>query len=313
MNENPLLSICCLVYNHEKYLEQCLEGLLMQQTDFDFEILVHDDASKDRSQSIIRDYSQKYPSLFKTILQTENQFSKGRRILPILFQRVQGKYIALCEGDDYWTDPLKLQKQVDYLEKNEDCYMCTHASYWDIKGELLPGGCQYEDERDLTTEEVIRNGGLYLATASLLFRRELLDSRPQWMKKADIGDFPLQIHGSVRGKLHYFPQRMCVYRYQAPGSWTFNIRNTGINTKHMSTEVAWLKSFDEETNHQYSEAVYSHLLPFCRELYHSKQLSLIDYLRALKNSQPRFFILFLFQKFFMRLKTFFKHIFGIKQ
>ncbi|MBR0500097.1 MAG: glycosyltransferase [Bacteroidales bacterium] len=307
----PLVSICCVVYNHEKFLKQCLEGFLMQQTEFDFEIIVHDDASKDRSQSIIRDYCQQYPALFRAILQTENQFSQGRRILPILLQNARGKYFALCEGDDYWTDPLKLQKQVDYMEKHDDCYMSTHASFWEVDGNLVTRGCQYEDERDLTTDEVIRNGGLYLATASLIFRRELLDSKPQWMKKADIGDYPLQIWGSVRGKLHYFPQQMCVYRYQVPGSWTDNLRKTGINTQHLLTEVAWLKSFDEETKHQYSEAVYSHLLPFCRELYYSKQISVFEYLRALRKSQPHSFLLFLFQKFFTRLGAFFKRLFGI--
>lgn len=313
MNEiNPLVSICCIVFNHEKFIKQCLEGFLMQQTDFSFEIIVHDDASTDQSQAIIQDYCQKYPSLFKTILQTENQYSKGRRILPILFQNARGNYIALCEGDDYWTDPYKLQKQVDYMEKNADCYLCTHASYWEIDGELSSNGCQYEEERDLSTDEIIRNGGLYLATASLLFRTELLSNRPQWMRKADVGDYPLLILGSIRGRLHFLPQKMCVYRYQVPGSWTYNLRNTGINTKHLRTEIAWMELFDDETDHQYSEAVYCHLLPFYRELYYSRQLSLLYYLRALRKSQPRSFIKYLFQKSFGRLKASLKRLFGIQ-
>lgn len=310
---NITVSVITLVYNHEHYLRKCIDGILSQKTDFKIELLIHDDASTDRSANIIKEYEACYPDLLKPIYQTENQFSKGVSIgATYIYPRVQSKYIALCEGDDYWTDPYKLQKQVDYMEKNADCYLCTHASYWEIDGELSSNGCQYEEERDLSTDEIIRNGGLYLATASLLFRRELLSNRPQWMRKADVGDYPLLILGSIRGRLHFLPQKMCVYRYQVPGSWTYNLRNTGINTKHLRTEIAWMELFDDETDHQYSAAVYCHLLPFYRELYYSRQLSLLNYLRALRKSQPRSFIKYLFQKSFGRLKASLKRLFGIQ-
>jgi glycosyltransferase involved in cell wall biosynthesis len=124
-----LVSICCLSYNHEPYIKECLEGFLKQKTDFDFEILIHDDASTDNTQSIIKEYEVKYPEIIKPICQTENQWSQGinpsRRFN---YSRVQGKYIAMCEGDDYWTDPSKLQKQVDFLEKNEDYAVVYHNS-----------------------------------------------------------------------------------------------------------------------------------------------------------------------------------------
>ena len=108
MKNNPLLSICCVTYNHESFISQCLDGFLMQQTDFPFEILIHDDASADGTANIIMEYEAKYPDLIKPIYQTENQFSKGIKIsVTFNFPRAKGKYIALCEGDDYWTDPLK--------------------------------------------------------------------------------------------------------------------------------------------------------------------------------------------------------------
>ena len=111
MNGSITVSICCLTYNHEKYIRQCLDGLIMQKTEFDFEILVHDDASSDATQSIINEYVVAYPNLIKPILQIRNQYSQGISPLrQILFPLVKGKYVALCEGDDYWTDPLKLQK-----------------------------------------------------------------------------------------------------------------------------------------------------------------------------------------------------------
>lgn len=123
----PFVSICCITYNHEPYIRECLDGFLMQKTDFDFEILIHDDASTDKTADIIREYELKYPEIINPIYQTENQYSKGvRPINKFNFERAQGKYIAMCEGDDYWTDPFKLQKQVDFLEANVDYVLAGH-------------------------------------------------------------------------------------------------------------------------------------------------------------------------------------------
>ncbi len=127
---DPLVSIRCLVYNHEPFLRQCLDGFVMQQTTFPFEAIIHDDASTDGSADIIREYAEKYPDIIKPIYETENQFSKQdgsiRRILNAAMHPAS-KYIAMCEGDDYWTDPHKLQLQVDFLESHPDYYMTCHA------------------------------------------------------------------------------------------------------------------------------------------------------------------------------------------
>lgn len=137
-NKTPLLSICCLAYNHAPYIRQCLDGFMMQKTDFAFEVLIHDDASTDGTADIIREYEAKYPDIIKPIYQTENQYSKGIKISGTYqFPRAKGKYIAMCEGDDYWIDPLKLQKQVDFLEANEDYSLCCHRyKIYDEKSEL---------------------------------------------------------------------------------------------------------------------------------------------------------------------------------
>ncbi|MHA6697197.1 glycosyltransferase family 2 protein [Chryseobacterium sp. A321] len=117
----PLVSICCLAFNHEKYIRECLDGFIKQKCDFEFEILIHDDASTDGTQEIIKEYQLNYPKIVKPILQTENTYSKGiRATIEYNFPRAKGKYIAMCEGDDYWIDPLKLQKQVGFLEENSD-------------------------------------------------------------------------------------------------------------------------------------------------------------------------------------------------
>lgn len=122
-----LVSIKCLVYNHEPYLRQCLDGFVMQKTNFAFEAIVHDDASTDGSAKIIKEYAEKYPDIIKPIYEIENQYSKkDSSLLRIMNEASKGKYIALCEGDDYWTDPYKLQKQVDFLETHPDYVLCSH-------------------------------------------------------------------------------------------------------------------------------------------------------------------------------------------
>src|SRR5690554_6422909 len=124
MEKNALMvSICCQTYNHKDYIVEALESFLMQKTDFPFEVLLRDDASTDGTAEICKEYARKYPDIINLLAYNENQFKKGVRPFPDNVKRAKGKYIALCEGDDYWTDPLKLQKQVDVLEKNDDCIL----------------------------------------------------------------------------------------------------------------------------------------------------------------------------------------------
>ena len=122
----PLLSVRCLCYNHAPYLRQCLDGFVMQQTDFPFEVIIHDDASTDGSQDIIREYAERYPDIIRPIYETENQYGKGK-IFDIINRAMHpdSKYIALCEADDCWTDPHKLQLQVSFLESHPD-YVYRH-------------------------------------------------------------------------------------------------------------------------------------------------------------------------------------------
>ena len=114
----PLVSICCLTYNHEKYIKEALDSFLAQKTNFQFEIVIHDDVSTDQTTNIIKEYQKKFANI-QILLPKENKDSKGEKIYPSLFKEAKGKYIALCDGDDYWIDPLKLQKQFDFMEKTK--------------------------------------------------------------------------------------------------------------------------------------------------------------------------------------------------
>ena len=126
---HPLLSIVCLTYNHAAFIKETLEGFIRQETNFPFEVVVHDDASTDSTAAVIREYAARYPHLIKPIYQRENQYSKGVPFSTRLFAQAGGKYIAYCEGDDYWTDPRKLQIQVDFLEAHRDYVMTYHDAF----------------------------------------------------------------------------------------------------------------------------------------------------------------------------------------
>ncbi len=194
---NVMVSVCVLSYNHERYLRQCLDGIFMQKVSFPIEVRVHDDASTDKSQDIIREYQERYPNVLKPILQSENQYSKGGGILAkFLFPLCEGKYIALCEGDDYWTDPLKLQKQVDFLEGHGDYSMCFHRvgvlGIDDNKFDKF----SYLAERDYSAKEILENWTI--PTASVVFKRYVFEKNPVH----GYGDIFLWLQLAEKGKLY---------------------------------------------------------------------------------------------------------------
>ena len=177
--EIPLVSISCITYNHEPYIVQALNGFLMQKTSFPFEVLVHDDASTDRTADIIREYEKKFPKIIKPIYQKENQYSKGFTAVTATwnFPRAQGKYIALCEGDDYWIDENKLQKQVDFLEKNPEYGMCyTNFNLVSEKSKNIKQKAL--DTKKWNLKNWIISPG-YTCPPSWCFRKELIKKIPK--------------------------------------------------------------------------------------------------------------------------------------
>lgn len=213
---NVIVTIRCIVYNHEPFLRQCLDGFVMQQTNFPFEAIVHDDASTDGSAAIIREYAEKYPDIIKPIIETENQYSKrDGSIRRIMDAHTRGKYVAYCEGDDYWTDPLKLQKQVDFLESHPDYSMCFHKAKV-----IAEGGRDYVnyffrlEEREYKPDEIVPNW--MIPTASIVRRADVYVPTH---KDFRAGDEILRGACIASGRVYCFANEMSVYRLHM-GGWT---------------------------------------------------------------------------------------------
>jgi glycosyltransferase involved in cell wall biosynthesis len=226
----PVVSICCLTYNHILYIRQCLDGFMMQKINFPIEILIYDDASTDGTQGIIREYEKKYPDIIKPIYQKENQYSKGIKVsLVYNYSRAKGKYIALCEGDDYWTDPYKLQKQVDFLESHPDYVMCSHRfNQYIQEKELL----EEEQDKDFKGADYdLKNliGGKWLTqTLTVMYRRSALDLK-RYAAYGMSMDMILFYELLRNGKGYCFPDIMAVYRLHNGGVWS----EVSLNTRRL--------------------------------------------------------------------------------
>ncbi|MBC7388828.1 MAG: glycosyltransferase [Opitutaceae bacterium] len=222
-NSIPLVSICCVTYNHEKYIGKTLDGFISQQTKFHFEVLVHEDASTDGTAGILKEYEIKYPNIFRCVYQTENQFLKQNTLTDLLFQMAKGKYIALCEGDDYWTDPYKLQKQVDFLEANKDYVICFHNTEERYENSEKPSFlyCR-EDQKETSTLEDLLYLSNFIPTCSVIFKNNLFNSFPKWFSDLGMGDWVIHILNSQYGKIKYINEVMGVHRIHSEGVWSKN-------------------------------------------------------------------------------------------
>ena len=228
------VSIICTAYNHERYIRQCLDGFVMQKG-VTFEIIIHDDASTDKTADIIREYENEYPDLFKPIYQTENQYSqhinfRKEYMIPL----ITGKYVALCEGDDFWTDPYKLKKQYDALENNHGCLMCAHKvsvieedgndiGYTcprnDINASILPVGyiCEnYDNAKYIHTSSFFFNSSIY---------KEYILNTPLFRQVAPVGDIPLLLYFTSLANIYYYNEIMSDYRFMSVGSWSYRNQN----------------------------------------------------------------------------------------
>ena len=221
--DTPLVSIITLAYNHAPYIRQCIEGILMQKTTFSFELMIHDDASTDETANIIREYEALYPDVIKPIYQKENQYSIGASVMrKHIYPRIQGKYIAWCDGDDYWTDPLKLQKQVDFLESHPDYSICggMYQTLIENVNEVIDVDKhvrwmqKYPNGATITLENYFYPYLLWILT--VCYRKSCIDGLHKFTHTKDDAYFAVALE---QGKGYVFPDIFGVYRQHQGGIW----------------------------------------------------------------------------------------------
>lgn len=271
---NVLVAISCTTYNQVDYIRQCLESLVCQQTSFKYEIILHDDASTDGTTEIVKEFVTRYPGLIKPIIQTENQYSKHdgairRALLSAMSPTV--KYIASCEGDDFWMDPMRLQKQVDFLESHPNHSMVFAAvQYLYPDGHIEVIRRYNQNTEECPVSDFILGGGGFARLNSMLYRREFRNNYPDWAKNQPVGDSPLLLVLAVGGKVAYFNEIGSCYRVSAKGSWTTRMskRTFKQRYKDMKDNIAYWNTFDEWTERKYHKYVrkknISDVIIFCK-------------------------------------------------
>jgi glycosyltransferase involved in cell wall biosynthesis len=273
--KHPLISVCCITYNHQDYIEDCIRGFLKQELTYNVEFLIHDDASTDQTQSLIKSLVGNDPR-FKLILREKNIKSTGKAIFPLLFKEAQGKYIAMCEGDDYWTDPLKLQKQVDFLEENTNyAGVATNSKLVfesSGKSRLFK---KTKSDLDLNINDFLKQR--YFHTASFVSKKEFLKTIV--FPKILSGDRFLFLFIASKGPIRYLNDTTCVYRKNEGGI------SKKVTSSHMvadlnfinaskqflnKNQILILKKFIHKTIFE-----YSHKIKFNHYLYVGLKLLLI--------------------------------------
>jgi len=234
---NPVVSVCCITYNHEAYIAQTIDSFILQQTSFPFEILIHDDASTDGTTEIVKRYAREYPTIIRTVLQSENQYSKIPIIAPrFLFPLARGKYIALCEGDDYWCSPEKLMRQCKSLDKNPEVNLSFHSVFKLKDGENRPRleRGRHRKSTHINSKSIILGGGGFCQTPSILIRSSIVDAIVRCVENAPFGDKFIQIVASLNNGALFLPEAMAVYRIGHQGGWTQRVRNSELVRQYES-------------------------------------------------------------------------------
>ena len=260
---NVKVSVICLAYNHEKYIRRTLEGFAMQKTDFLYEVLIHDDCSTDHTIDIIREFESKYPDIFRVYCEYENQYSKGiNNILGIVIPKVRGEYIAFCEGDDYWNDEKKLQRQFRALEEHPECSMAVHKvqccnedgspNEWTIPdSDYNIHGTHILDEDELVQCLWIR-GGYPFHTSSYFIRRNVFEVDCAYPR--DVGMLRKSL---LCGFTYYIDEAMSTRRLWSIGNWNSRMKASGVkgNVIFWEGEVENEMQFDMDTGYKYHSAI----------------------------------------------------------
>jgi glycosyltransferase involved in cell wall biosynthesis len=252
------VSVLIITYNHEKFITQAIESVLNQRVNFDYEIIISEDFSTDNTRNIVLDFQAKYPEKIKLLL-AERNFNSNSFFIRAL-QDCQGTYIALLEGDDYWNSPLKLQNQVDFLDKHPECSICFHDVtniYEDGSQTSEDSVCIYRNKEVLSLEDLLRNNFCY--TCTTMFRRGLVTNFPDWYSKdlVKAGDYPFFVFHAQCGRIGYIHEVMGAYRHHAGGIWS-----SQSEIKQLINTIGTNKFINEHLNFRYKKILKSKISYF---------------------------------------------------
>lgn len=258
------ITVVVMTYNQRDYIKQALESILSQTIKVNFDILIHDDCSDDGTYQILLDFQNKYPKKIKIIRQESRKFlidGFNMMICKYVTPQIDSKYVAYCDGDDYWCDTSKLQKQYEFMESHPNYSMCFHNAYQLRPNNDMSSRWFIKDEGDIGLEDLINeNPGIPIATSSLFVKSEVFKNFSDWRKAYSVEDLPLYMTAALDGKIYRLKEIMCVYRQFSNGSWSSqNKDNLERLISHQKNLINSAKLFDEQTNNSYHELVTNHI------------------------------------------------------
>lgn len=258
LNDTFYISVFVLTYNHLKTIKQCLDSILAQKTQYKYKIVIYDDCSTDGTTDIVKEYCEKHSDKIHALIAKENTYVLGKK-RGIIFNKfraeyITGKYFAICEGDDYWNSMEKIEKQITFLENNPEFSLTTHASIWENQKNGKSEKKGFERTRNLTIDDLMLNDYM-LATASLIGKTEIYKDIAD-LTMYGVGDWPIKLWATSKGKVYYFDEVMSVYRYMAEGSWTATTySDLTIRVNHITNMFSFLNLFNSKMGGKYSTII----------------------------------------------------------
>ena len=265
------VSVIVHTYNHEKYIRQTLDSILNQQVNFDYEVIVGDDASPDSTPQIIQEYQSRFPEIIKPMLHPKNLGGYGKNNTLATLAVCQGQYIAAMDGDDYWTNPLKLQKQVDFLDNNPDFVACFHNALIHFEDGSAPDEyVNNEDQRVVTTiEDLVGEDEIwYMATSAVMFRNGIMKEYPKWFHESKSGDIPRYILLGKHGKFFYINELMSVYRKNNGG---MSFTDGKQDAEFLYNRIGMYKGIDGELDYKFHQTINKNIARYYLMLANSIQ------------------------------------------
>lgn len=249
-----------MTYNQKEYIAKAIDSILSQKVNIDYSILIHDDCSSDGTYEIVLDYQSKYPNKIQVIHQNNRKFlidGFNMMIYKYLVPHIKTKYVAYCDGDDYWCDDTKLQKQYDFMEIHKDYSMCFHSAYQLKSSGDMSSKWFISKDKDIGMSDLVNDKpGICIATSSIFLKKEVFVNFPNWRKEFPVEDVPMYMMAAIYGKIHCLSDAMCIYRQFASGSWTSQNKNDiDRKLKHLRGIKEATMSFNEWSQHKYSDLV----------------------------------------------------------